>query len=431
MRIQNKKLLIGWKIFTAVILLGLIFSSTIYAAPLPQGADPRPDNGGGGGGGAGGGSGAGGAGDPGGNGGGGGTSESACASLVGQMINWGFGGEGGVTTGLHAGSWQLTTVSASDGNYSFGGLGVGPAILHLSLSKEQSEHLQPLVQDAGVYLNCQFPIVANIALVKDPTVTPPATIKMSASRETLEAGQQTILDLTVRNGLPNDITNVVVTILLSPGLKVVDVTSKVDDNAIKIVDFDETRQLVAINLDKMAARTSQNLGVTLQAADELPAGVELKSTATLFYRESAAHQAVIKFSDGAADVPEPAPLPVEPTPAALPTPAAEALTPPTAEPASLPIPNPTPEPAQEAEALPAPTEEAEDFVPPSDMPKTGGDFISPPDKLPVTGEQPAVVTQKPASLNLNPFFPVAGLALAGIIFGLHSWHTSRRNKSQN
>jgi len=77
----------------AVVLLGTMWVSATQANPLYQGADPRPSDGGSGGG-SGGGAG-GGSGDSGGNG-NGGALDTACASLVGQVINWGFGGEGGV-----------------------------------------------------------------------------------------------------------------------------------------------------------------------------------------------------------------------------------------------------------------------------------------------------------------------------------------------
>ena len=149
-----------------------------------------------------------------------------CASLAGQVINWGAGGEGGVTTELKDGSWQVSTISATDGNYGFGGLGIGAAKLHVTLAPELTESLQPNVQDAGIYLNCDYATIANIA-VSGAVVNPPATISMSAGRTALGPGDRTQIMLTINNGLPTDITNVVVTNIIPQGLIAVDVSAVV------------------------------------------------------------------------------------------------------------------------------------------------------------------------------------------------------------
>ncbi len=141
-----------------------------------------------------------------------------CGAVLGQVINWGAGGEGGVTTELKNGSWQLSTISATDGNYGFGGLGVGVAKLQVVLTPSQTGQFQPLIQNAGIYLNCDYPTIANIVLFHGPRITPPATLTMSAQPKIILPGGRAEITLKIKNGLPNDITNVIVTDLMPAGL---------------------------------------------------------------------------------------------------------------------------------------------------------------------------------------------------------------------
>ncbi|MEW5961310.1 MAG: hypothetical protein AB1801_26610, partial [Chloroflexota bacterium] len=198
-----------------VVWLGLLLVSAAQAQ------DPRPpvDKGGGGNGGGNGGSPPSGIG--GGGGGGGGSATSACASVSGQVINWGFGPQQGVGVELKTGSWQAATASASDGNYSLGGLGVGVARLNVAIAPALTGELQPAVQDAGVYLNCNFPTVANLA-VSGSEIEAPVSLEM-AGPTGLAADSSIPLRLTVKNGLPNEITNVIVTDLMPAGLVAVEV----------------------------------------------------------------------------------------------------------------------------------------------------------------------------------------------------------------
>ncbi len=412
------------KIITAVmLLLGTVFLSVVSAGPPAQGADPRP--GGGGGGGSGGGSGA----DDDGDGSGGTDDISACASLVGQVINWGFGGEGGVTAELQTGSWQLTTISATDGNYRFGGLGVGATNLHIALSPEQTERLQPLIQDAGVYLSCEFPIVANIALYGGADIDPPATIEMSASRTTIGPGQQANITLTIDNDLPNDITSVVVTDLFPPGLIPVNVSTSSATGAAQIVDAYGEGQLVVVNLDKMATGAQETINITVVADEELTSRFQFNNKATLFYRESVAHQDSLDFTIGTGTLIVPAAAPTAtPIPAdsfAAPTPESEPAV--TATVVATDVISPTPiAEAEETEA------EEDDFVPPGGLPKTGDNFLPPPVLLPVTGQETILyIPDQLPNTGLSPVLPLSGLGFAGLAFALHRLRLSLRNKERN
>jgi uncharacterized repeat protein (TIGR01451 family) len=353
-----------------IVIIGLL-SSAIFlpvAQAGPPAQDPRPTvgpppNGNGGG-----------AGGTGGSADSSGSDENSCASVTGQVINWGYGSEGGVTIDLGDGGWQLSTVSATDGNYGFGGLGIGAATLHVALAPGQAQALQPHIQDAAVYLNCLYPTIANIA-VSGAQVTPPATIKMSAGQTTLEPGDTTAMMLTVENGLPTDITNVVVTHLIPRGLVALEVAAVAAADA-RIVSAPDG-QLVAVYFDRLASGGEANIRVALMGATDLPAATQVTSTATLFYRESAADQTSEDFTIGrgiVAPVME-ATAEIEATPEA-----AEAAI--TATPASEPAATPTSQVLPESTAE---SESGEEFVPPGGLPTTGNDFI-PPGFLPVTGE---------------------------------------------
>jgi hypothetical protein len=331
--------------------------------------------------------------------------QNSCASLSGQVINWGHGGEGGVTLELGNGSWQLSTVSATDGNYGFGGLGVGVANLHVALSPEQAETLQPHLQDAAVYLNCDYPTIANIA-VSGSDVVPPATISMSAERTALGAGDGTEIILTIENNLPTDITNVIVTDLFQDGLIPREVSTVATTDA-RIVSA-PGGQLVAVYFDRLASGDEANIRIMVTSAGDLPAATQLTNTATLFYRESVADQASLDFSIGRGAAPV-----VEAT-------AAIEATPEIAEQVATLTPEPEPTFAPTSEASPEPTEESEsgeEFVPPGGLPSTGQEFV-PPGLLPVTGQDILPDTGVGFLLPLGGFGLVA-LAIVGHY--LRSW----------
>lgn len=427
---KTKTILLFKIILTGLLLFGTVFASVTSAGPLLQ--DPRPDRDGGGGGGGG----------TGGSGGGSGSSDSlpptaACASLVGQVINWGSGGEGGITTDLDAGSWQLSTVSATDGNYGYGGLGIGAAKLHIGLSLEQDERFEPLIQDAGVYLSCDFPIVANIALFGGDSIKPPATIEMSATRTTLGPDQTVDITLTVANDLPNDITNVIVTNLFPPGLIPEDVSTAAGPEAVQIVDTAAGEKLVVINLSRMTAgaETTITIGAAVEA-DLVQPGSQT-SSATLFYRESVAHQDTVEFSirpgaisaSAADSFAGPA---AETDEAETPADASAAEVAPSSDAAASSdetisaeesSPADDTSPVDEA-ALTEEAEGGEDFVPPNGLPSTGDSFVPPP-MLPVTGQDSMETSVQISNVSLSwVLLPLSMFVAAGAVF---VWR--RRRKS--
>lgn len=344
-----------WRWFiglTLVLLLGSNFGAVAQASPPAQ--DPRPpvDDGGGGGGGL----------VPGDNGGGGGsTGQVGCASLLGQVINWGLGPQGEVETELKTGSWRTATASASDGSYGFGGLGVGLATLHVAISPQDSR--RPLIQDAGVYLNCNYLTIANVALYSGSRVDPPATIDMSVADQTIKPGDNFELTLTIKNSLPNEITNVVVTDLMPRGFTALKVSSSVEPKDAQIVNGGADGQLVALNLDKLAAGAKAAIRIMVNADVDLAGGTKIRNTATLFYRESAADQSWVDVTIAGDETPAPVASAAEEAgaefvPPAQPTtgggaPVTEVSTGSTQEPAA-----------------------GEEAVPPGNMPSTGGDLIS-------------------------------------------------------
>jgi uncharacterized repeat protein (TIGR01451 family) len=396
MKTNHKTVSRSLVVAVVILLVGLFTLSVAQAAPLFQ--DERPpvdgDGGGdGGGGGSGGGNGNGG--------GGGGSDQLTCASLDGQVLNWGFGPEPNVTVELSTGSWHVASTSASDGRYGFGGLGVGVAKLRLLLPPEQQSQLQPWVQEAAVYLNCDFHTVANLAVFSGSGVEPPATIEMFAPA-TLTADSRIPLRLTVKNDLPTDISNVIVTDLMPPGLVALDVqAASAEPQNMKIVGAGDDGQLVVVHLNNMSSGTEANIFVTIAAAADVPDGAQISNTATLFYRESIADQTRIDFTVGQG-------AGVAPSQITAPAPEAEAS--PTAEAAAMatsqPEPTPTPLPAT------VPGEEGEAFVPPPENVPTTGENLIPPGLLPTTGEDALV---PPALLPETGFGLILPLGAAGLV----------------
>jgi len=395
-------------VVVGILLIGLFTISVAQAAPLFQ--DPRPpvdgDGNGDGDGGAGGGTG-----------GGGGSAGSTCASLDGQVLNWGFGPEANVGIELSTGSWSVSTTSATDGRYGFGGLGVGVAKLRLLLAPEQAAHLQPWVQEAVVYLNCDFHTVANMAVFSGSEIEPPATIEMFAP-DMLSADSQTPLRLTVKNDLPTEISSVIVTDLIPPGLVALDVqAASAEPQNLRIIDGGDDGQLVVAKLDNLPAGAEANIFVTLAAAADTPAGTQLSSTATLFYRESVADQAHIEFTVGRG---------TGVAPSEVTAPAIEAESSPTAEPQLTPTsqlePTSTPLPT------PATEDEGEAFVPPPDNVPTTGESLIPPGLLPTTGEDALIPPALLPETGFGLILPLSGVGLIGLAFLAHLLRVSTRSK---
>lgn len=372
-----------------IVLVTTVLLSVLPAAPAlaaPPAQDPRPptDTGGG-------------APPPPAPGNGNGSSGSgACAALNGQVLNWGVGGMGGVGVQLRTGSWEVDTASASDGNYGFGGMGVGFARLHVTVPPEQVGLLEPLIQDAGVYLNCDFPVTANLALYSGPRAIPPATLNMSAP-DGLTPGKNTVIRLVIENNLPTPISNVTVTDVMPPGLTATDVATADNSGDVKFIDGAGEGQMVWVRFDSIPSGGEENILIIAAVDGDLPTGTKLRNTATLFYNESVAHQAWLDFTAGVGAVS----LPESAAPSATPTEEAEAA--PTEEP------TPTPEPEATAAA-----DEGENFVPPGGLPKTGDDFMPPPGLLPETGQNDMQIPVYLPETGVSPFVPLSGLVLGGI-----------------
>ena len=227
-----------------------------------------------------------------------------CGSLSGEVLNWGFRPEPGILTQLASGSWEMSENTNSDGRYSFGSLGVGVA--SLNIPRAPGEVLRAWTSDAAVYLTCDYPTIANLALYSGDTIEPPATIKMSAESQVISWNRETEITLTVENTLPTAISNVIVTNLMPPGLKAVEVIAPSDDlqENMQIVDGGDDGQLVVAYLDTVPAQDEMSVVVVVTAIEDTPF-VNPINTATLFYRESVADQTSLDLviSNDAAQAP--------------------------------------------------------------------------------------------------------------------------------
>lgn len=396
------------------LVCSMAYATTVAAGPLPQ--DPRPSDEGGG------------SGNDGDKGGGGSSDDTdaattGCAVLEGEMIHWGVGAMAGIGSKLSTGSWEADTTSSSNGAYSFGGLGTGIATLQVVLPPALDDSLDPLIQNAGVYLNCDYKTIANIAVHSGSRVDPPATLEMSGP-SALSPGAEIPIKLTVKNNLPNDITNVVVTSLMPAGLTATQVeAAAIAAENLKIINGGDDGQLVAAYLDTIPSGAERNVFITVKAADDQPNSSQIRQTATLFYRESAADQAWLDFTIGTTGEPAPAAPVVEPasiTPTlAIAAEAMVATT--TPEPTPATTAPPTPAPASEPTAE---VESEDDFVPPNGLPETGDtepEVVAepPPDMLPVTG-QIGLMAQ------IETFLPLAGVSLTVLILFIYGVRSIRR-----
>lgn len=388
-----------------LVVGGLLLAATpANSAPslLPEvrpTVDPGSGSGGGGGGGNGGGGGAGDSGGP------------NCGAVSGEVLNWGFGPEANVGLELGNGGWQVATVSGADGRYAFGGLGVGVARLRVLLAP--GSQLTPLVEEAAIYLTCDFPTIANLAVYSGSSIEPPATLTMSAP-DRLTAESQLPVRLTINNNLPNEITNVIVTDLMPPGLIALDAqAAAASPENIRIIDGGAAGQMVVVYLDRLAAGSEANIIITVAAAPDVPNGAQISNSATLFYRESVADQARLEFTVGSPGV--------APAVVTAPTPAATAAPPVEAEPTT----SPTTEPALPAAAAPE-AEGEEEFVPPPDnVPTTGEEFV-PPSLMPTTGDEALPPPAFLPETGLGLLLPLSGIGLLGLAFLAHLWRTSNR-----
>ncbi|NJN92963.1 MAG: DUF11 domain-containing protein [Anaerolineales bacterium] len=287
-----------------------------------------------------------------------------CASLTGQVTTWGLGPQGQVEVELKTGSWRAATSSASDGNFGLGGLGTGIAKLHVPVAPGQTT--QPFIQNAGVYLNCSYNTVANIAFSGSAGVNPPATIEMSAPSQTVVPDSNFEITLTIKNGLPTEISNVIVTDLMPKGFKALKVTSSVDPKDARIIDGGPDGQLVVVNLDKLAKRAKATIELTVNADVDLLSGTKIQNAATLFYRESAADQSTLDFTVGSDEAPALAAAGADNSGADF-VPPAEAPT----------TGGDLNGQAEPASTTSGPAATGDDFVPPGNMPSTGGEIDLP------------------------------------------------------
>jgi hypothetical protein len=294
-----------------------------------------------------------------------------------------------------------------------GGLGVGVATLQVVLPPELGGQLQPFIQNAGVYLTCDYKLVANIALHPGGPVEPPVTLDVSGPAS-LSPENAVPVKVTVQNNLPNDITNIVVTSLMPANLTALAVESAVaDESNLQVIDGGPDGQLVSAFLDRLASGDETNLFIMVTSAAEAKIGDAGDMTATLFYAESTAVQDTLTMTVGEGVAPAPE---VEPEP----------ITASAAEPAT----EPQTETLTETEASPAPAsaeavaeveeeESTEDVVAPDNLPKTGELETLAPDMLPVTGR---TETSPPDLL------PLGGLGLTLVMLLLFSVRAARQRQ---
>ncbi len=219
----------------------------------------------------------------------------SCASLYGTALNWGFGNQGDIGLHLSDGGWHADAVTAGDGRYNFGNLGSGVGILTVDPG---ALPLTPMVNHAAVRLLCGVAVQANIGLYSgDVRPTPPAYLLWQPDAADIAPGQRLTLTLTVRNTLPNPISNVILTDLFPAGLSIEG--AQASQGTVEVLEG----RMLTVLLGTVASGGEEAVTVTVQAAETLSAGAELSNVATLFYAESAADQSAVTVRVGGSPSP--------------------------------------------------------------------------------------------------------------------------------
>jgi uncharacterized repeat protein (TIGR01451 family) len=276
-----------------------------------------------------------------------------CAGLRGTVVNWGFQDEPGVTLRLGDGGWELVQITSTDGRYGFGSLGEGIAFLKIDLTAGQAKTLHPMVGDIAIRLRCDLDIIANLGLYSSsqrPAL--PATLAMRVAPSAVLPGKTVTFYLTLKNGMSNPISHVLVTDYLPDGLKVTNVV--VSRGAVEVLNG----RMVTVAVGDVPQGGTETIQIVAQADPALADGTRLKNTASLLYAESVADQAAVTLvvGRGQAGVANPSTAQTPPaaagkTPAPNPSPT---LASGAATPTALP-PSPSPTPALAANKLPTPT----------------------------------------------------------------------------
>jgi uncharacterized repeat protein (TIGR01451 family) len=280
-----------------------------------------------------------------------------CAGLRGTVVNWGFQNEPGVTLRLGDGGWELVQITSTDGRYGFGSLGEGIAFLKTDLTAGQAKTLRPMVGDVAIRLRCDLDIIANLGLYSSsqrPAL--PATLAMRVSPSALLPGKTATFYLTLKNGMSNPISHVLVTDYLPDGLKATNVVAT--RGAVEVLNG----RMVTVAVGDLPQGGTETIQIVAQADPALADGTRLKNTASLLYAESVADQATVTLvvGGGQAGAAGPSPTQAPPsaagrTPAPGPSPtlaSGAAATTPTALP---PSPSPTPAPAANKSPTPTPS----------------------------------------------------------------------------
>jgi uncharacterized repeat protein (TIGR01451 family) len=198
-----------------------------------------------------------------------------------------------VTLRLTGDSYELTQVSTSDGRYEFAGLGQGYAILQPLLTDSQRKTLAVHTDQVAVPLKCDLPAIANVGLYsggKRPQ--PPASLTVMADKTTAAPGSSLRFQFKVRNGLPTDISNVIVTDLFPAPLQIVSAEAgRGEPEALG-------GRMFALPLGVIHSGEEVSATVTVQVDPSARSGEQVVNRTTLLYAESMADQVVSAITIG-------------------------------------------------------------------------------------------------------------------------------------
>jgi len=222
----------------------------------------------------------------------GGAGTPNCTGVSGVVVNWGFRNEPGVTLSLSGGGYEVTQVSGAEGQYEFGGMGQGYALLRPVLPSAQAQSLHVLADQIGVPLTCGQPAVVNVGLYSgDKRPQTPAHLQVVAQGNAAPGAPLT-LTVSVKNDLPTGISHVVVTDLLPERLQYVGA------KAAKVGTAVLDGRMLVWNLDHMAAGETALATWIVRVNPAAENGDLIANRISLLYAEAIADQALTTIAVG-------------------------------------------------------------------------------------------------------------------------------------
>jgi hypothetical protein len=200
--------------------------------------------------------------------------------LRGSVQNWGLGGLAGAQVILQGDDWTLETTTNAAGDYHFDHVPDGVVLLNAVPPQESG--LQPLTQDVAVSIQEPYARVVSLGMYGEEAPQPAARLEVRAD-ERIAQGQQFRLTMIATNDWPIDISQVMITHLLT------DCVSFVGGEATKGRVY-ATGSLVVADVEGLLVGETVTATVMLEVDKAAPVGTEFVHRTSLIYGQNVAVQ---------------------------------------------------------------------------------------------------------------------------------------------